>query len=525
MILKKPYAFFIKHFKLFNIILTILEIYLIYKLGFIFQFFLEYSKNPVGAIGQDLASTLINNTMYIVGAAIILFSFIIMSVLSFKKKPIKLYMFSIIVNACVLILVFITSSVLGIIETRIIDNRTAYVYRDFTLIVIALEFIITIFTLIRSIGFDIKNFSFLKDLEDMDINTLDNEEFEIQIDVDASKFKRNINRNKRYFKYFIYEHKASIIVVTAIIIGIISYIIYSKMGFYVNMVKPNKLISIDNMAIETTTSYITNKDYMGNVILKDNYIVAANINIKSESLKQKLNVARFKLVIGNNKYQHVTIYNNKLIDLGNGYNDQIITKDFSEYLLIFEIPKDLINKKMYIEYDTEDDNKIKFRLENKILDKNILTTTNNINEEINFENDLIKEGNLIINNYEISDKFKVLYNFCITDDECYTSYEYLVPDYKTNYDKTLLKIEGNIDLKKSNVKVSNLYDFINKFGTIVYTIDNKTKIHSISLKEVKPTKININNTYYIEVLDEIKNATSISIEFKLRNNVYAYKIK
>ena len=525
MILRKPYAFFIKHFKFFNIILTILEIYLIYKLGFLFQFFLEYSKNPIGAIGQDLTGTLINNLMYIIGFAIIIFSLIIMSVLSFKKKPIKLYMFSIIVNALILILIFITFNILGTIEIRIIDNRTAYGIRDFVLIAMILEFIITIFTLMRSIGFDIKHFSFLKDLEDMKIDVSDNEEFELQIDVDSSKFKRDVNRNKRYLKYFIYEHKAAIVIVTTIIIGFISFMIYSKAGFYFNMVKPNKLINVDNLTIGTTSSYITNKDYTGNILSNDKQLVAVNLKIKTKTLKQKLNIARFKLVINKTNYQHITTYNEKLIDLGQGYSDQILTDEFSEYLLVFEIPKDLANQKMYLEYDTEDDKTVKFSLSNQNLDNNTLTITNNIVETIKFDNELIKDGSLLIKSYEINDKFKVDYKFCITTNECYDSYEYLVPNYKSNYDKTLLKIEGNVELKESNINVSNLYDFINKFGTLVYTIGNKVKRQNVSFKEVKPTRTNVKDTYYIEVLDEVKNATNISIEIKLRNKIYVYKLK
>ena len=96
---------------------------------------------------------------------------------------------------------------------------------------------------------------------------------------------------------------------------------------------------------------------------------------------------------------------------------------------------------------------------------------------------------------------------------------------QNNYDKTLLKIDGNVELRESNINVSNLYDFINKFGTLVYTIGNKVKRQNVSFKEVKPTRTNVKDTYYIEVLDEVKDATNISIEIKLRNKIYVYKLK
>ena len=138
---------------------------------------------------------------------------------------------------------------------------------------------------------------------------------------------------------------------------------------------------------------------------------------------------------------------------------------------------------------------------------------------------MIKEGSLKINSFEINDKFKVDYKFCITDNECYDSYEYIVPNFKNNYDKTILKINGNIDLKETNINSNNLYEFMKNYGTIIYTVNGITKKQNVSLEEVKLSKTTINNTYYVEILKEIKDAENVSIEFNLRNNKYIYKLK
>lgn len=525
MILRKPYAFFIKHFKLFNIILTILNIYVIYKLGFLLQFFLEYANNPVGAVGQDLVNTLLNAPVFIVGIIIILFSSILLGVLSLKKKPIKLYIFIILINVFILILLFISYNVLSTIEIKVIENKLAYGMRDFFMIASILELIITIMTCIRAVGFDIKSFSFGKDLEQLDIDVTDNEEFELQIDVDASKLQRSINRNKRYFKYFIYEHKFMIILVSTILIALLSFFIYSKMGIYSNMIKSNKMVSVDNFVMGTLDSYLTTKDYQGKTVTKDTVLVAVQIRVKKDIAKEKLNESRFKLVVNDNNYYHITNYKDKLIDFGTTYTNQIITNDFVDYLLVFEIPKKDMNKKKYLQYTTSEDKKLKFKVDSKNIDDVSKTINNNLSENVNFNNSLINKGNLIINSFEINDKFRVDYRFCLTSNECYDSYEYIVPDYRNNYDKTILKIEGNISLEESSVKVLDLYDFINKFGSLIYTIDGKVKKQSISFVQIKPSKTNLKNTYYIEVLDEVKNATSISMEFNLRNNKYLYKLK
>mgnify|MGYP004568465345 CR=1 FL=1 len=527
MILKKPYAFFIKHFKLFNIILTVLEIYALYKVGFLFQFFSEYSSYPQGAIGQNLIGTLINNYLFIDIVVIIIGSLVLAGILHIKNKPIKLYVFNIIINIFIVVLLLLTTNILSTIQVQIIDNRTAFVYRDFLAIAGILELIIIIFTCIRALGFDIKSFSFGKDLEEMHIETSDNEEFELQIDVDSGGFKRNLNKNKRFLKYFIYENKFAIILVATIVLAITSFLVYSRMGIYFNAIKPNKMIDVDNFILGTSGSYLTNQDYKGNTILNDKVLIGVNIKIKTNTNKEKMNIARFSLVIDNKRYYHTTNYKDKLIDLGVTYNNQVITNDFENYLLVFEISKNKASKKMYLLYDTNDEKNVKFKLNITNLDTNdtIETKTINLGETLTFNNSLIKDGELTITNFEIKNKFKLDYKFCVTDNECYDSYEYIAPNFKNNYDKTVLKLVGNINFKDSSINTKSLYDFINNYGTIGYTLYGQNKKQMISFAEINPSKTNTKNVYYIEILDEIKSAQSIYFEFKIRNIKYIYKLK
>ena len=282
------------------------------------------------------------------------------------------------------------------------------------------------------------------------------------------------------------------------------------------------MVDVDNFIIGTTDSYLTNKDYRGNTITDDKVLIGVNIKVKVNTNKEKLNIARFSLVVDKEKYYHTTNYKDKLIDLGNIYNNQVITGDFENYLLVFEIPKSKAKKKMYLQYDTNDEKEVKFRLNLINLDNNIKTETINLGEKLIFNNDIINDGELTI---EINNKFKIDYKFCIINNECYVSYEYIVPDFRNNYDKTILKIVGNINLKESNIKTDSLFQFINNYGTIVYEINGVSKRQNISPVEIKPSKTSLKDTYYIEILNEIQNAESISLEFNLRNNKYIYKLK
>lgn len=525
MILRKPYAFFIKHFKLFNIIITVLNIFVIYKLAFLFQFFWEYSNNPLGAVGQDLTGTLLSPTIFVAGIFIIILDALLLGVLHVKKKPTKLYIFNILINALVFVLLFISYYVLSTIELKIIENKVAYAMRDFFAIASILEFVIALFTCMRAVGFDIKKFGFGKDLEDLDIDVTDNEEFELQIDVDASKFKRNINRNKRYFKYFIYEHKFGIILVSTIIVALLSYFIYTKTGIYSSFTKVNKMVKTNDFVIGTTDSFITNKDYKGRIISNSNYIVVVRIRVKANSSKDILSTGRFSLVVGKNIYHHTTKYQENLVDFGISYNDDIITNEFSDYILVFEIPSSDIGKKKYLQYSDTNDKKVKFNVSTKNIDENNNIIINHVGESVKLNNNLMQNGEFIINSFEIENRFRINYQFCLTSNECYDSYEYIVPNYKSNYDKTILKINGTINLEKQNVKIDDLYDFISKFGSLVYTINGQTKRQTVSFAEVKPTKTKENDVFYIEVLEEVRDAESISLEFNLRNSKYVYVLK
>ena len=73
--------------------------------------------------------------------------------------------------------------------------------------------------------------------------------------------------------------------------------------------------------------------------------------------------------------------------------------------------------------------------------------------------------------------------------------------------------------------ITDLYDFIEKFGKLYYVIDGQKKQQNISFKEVKSKKVNSNNTYYVEVLEEVINASNISIKFTIRNKNYEYILK
>ena len=92
MILRKPYKFLIKHFKLIHLLLFLPIIYLIINTNSIYQFFGEYIKNNYTfANNGNLAGSYINIFMYFAILLIVAIALIIYYLMRQKKKNTKLY--------------------------------------------------------------------------------------------------------------------------------------------------------------------------------------------------------------------------------------------------------------------------------------------------------------------------------------------------------------------------------------------------------------------------------------------------
>ena len=72
MILRKPYAFLIKYFKLIHICLFILFGYLLFKLRDIYIFFKEYVKNDVYTYIENMASEYIGLPLFLIAIFVLI---------------------------------------------------------------------------------------------------------------------------------------------------------------------------------------------------------------------------------------------------------------------------------------------------------------------------------------------------------------------------------------------------------------------------------------------------------------------
>ena len=175
MILKKPYAFLIKNFRLIHLILTGLIGYLLFRTFNLYNFFSRYVENVYATLGDALPSNYITIFMFLVSIIIIVFSLAMFLLMKKKDKPKNLYIglsSYYILYFIGLILYFVLFKSM---ETSQMTIRNAMIIRDLTFIIIFPQAALLILSLIRAVGFDIKRFNFSKDLKELDINEEDNE--------------------------------------------------------------------------------------------------------------------------------------------------------------------------------------------------------------------------------------------------------------------------------------------------------------------------------------------------------------
>ena len=520
MILRKPYAILIKNFKLIHIILAIFMGYLFYKTNMVLSFLNEYLSSVATTISSDVTSSLFGPLLIISLIIVILGSIIILSLMHFKDKPVKFYIFNILIHIILAVFYYVTFSIIKSLEVGLVDIRVLKVIHDFTLIALMIQFVGLIFVIFRATGFDIKNFDFKKDLEDLNITTSDNEEFEVDLEVDTGKLKRKFNKKIRHLRYIYLENKLLFNIIGSISIALISFLIYLNVGVYNKTFQLDEAFKTNQFIFNFTDSYVTKYDYQGVEIKKDYQYVAIKLSIK-KLYNQNINLktAKFYLNVGGKKFYHTTNYKDRLFALGETYINQDITTEFQDYILVFEIPDSLIRKKMILNYVDNNNDIIKINVGPSNLNKKNVKESASLTQALDFKDSPLKEVSMKINSYEIAPTFTLHYNYCVSSSNCYDSIEYLKDKYFT-----ACNAEGKLGVidENENTKIDFKYTTIQKIeGTdlIQATQDNNTiEIYSKEfqkISELDNAKIE-QNSNYIKLYnnDEIKYIANEGKELK-----------
>ena len=157
MILRKPYAFFIKHFKLIHVILACLVFYSIYKTKLVLDFFNEYSSIIIDVSGQDLVTPLIPFIFQLMPFLILVGCITILIVMIVKQKPCIYYLTTIGVYIYTFIIIQVTKSTLYDLSINLLPTQQLLLIRDLIFVSFIVQIISSIMIVVRATGFDVKN--------------------------------------------------------------------------------------------------------------------------------------------------------------------------------------------------------------------------------------------------------------------------------------------------------------------------------------------------------------------------------
>ena len=528
MILRKPYAFLIKHFRLIHIILAFLSLYTVFKTRTLLNFFNEYAMDMVNMVGQDLSYELIPSSYVLMPILIIGVTLIVLVVMIVKNKPSVFYGINIALYVYVLVSIFVSRSTLVTLSQTILDIRAIRLVRDLITLSFALQFVSVIIVSIRAIGFDIKKFNFKEDLKELEIDEADREEFEIELNFDKNDILKKIKKRKRYIMYSYKENKALYNIFFIGIASLAFYFVYANFISKAPTLNQGVFFSGNGFTLKIEDSYLTDKDYEGNVI-DDNCYLILKAKIRANKNGSRLDLATTKIIVGAYRFIPITYNKDKFKDFGNVYQDGKIGTEFEDIILLYQIPKQIMDNDIIFFYANKNsyDNKnegtnVKINYVN--LMENTSTQTFMMGEDIDFTDSILKNYSLHIDSFDIRDKFKISYNHCYAG-KCYESYEYLKPNLNTNYDKVLLKITGELVYDNPSVDINDLYDFIEYFGEVKYAVDGIVKTAKINSNEITSSKVTKKNEYYIELPADALDTTSLSIIFTIRTQEYKYILK
>lgn len=345
MILRRPYAFLIKHFKLIHLILFGLMVYITITANNVLKFFKEYISTNGNM--EVIASNYISSLIVVVILLIIVLTIMIYLLMRYKKKPRALYVIIVLV---ILVSSFVFSYLNGNIkelETTVMFARDIRLLRDISRFNYWGLFLMCIPLLIRGLGFDIKKFNFSKDVANLKLDKEDSEEVEINSNLSSDMLIRRGHKFGREMKYYYLENKFILNIIFGII-AVVLVVCFPFNKFVVNKdLGEGDTFNTENFSIVINDSYISER----NRTSKNNSYVILDVSVKGKSKNYKLRLDEFVLMGKDNQYIPSLKYYYYFSDLGKGYYNSVLdTNNYNNYILIYNVDNDDIRKKFTIRY-------------------------------------------------------------------------------------------------------------------------------------------------------------------------------
>lgn len=515
MILRKPYAFLIKHFKKINILILGLVFFILTKTMDLIGFSKTYSAT--GIYNElDLISNYINISFIVPIIIVLTLSGILLYLLKYKDKPVKTYLFVIIEYILLLGLLIYANGFFNDIDLNGFNRQQALLLNDLLTIISIPQYPIIVILFIRSIGLDLKNFGFNED-KDFLASEEDREEVEVDAHFNKDKYKRNVKKTIRETKYFILENKVYLSIILVVVTLLTGFSFYKNIYLKNKIYGMNSNISSNYYTLNIKNSYITTRDYKGDTIDDLSSFVILDVNIRNNlGSIRNMELNRFMLYVGNKYYVPDTSYDNYFKDMGDIYHGQdLLPGNFQSYFIVFKIDNPNANDNFLLRYQDVVDggNLIRIKLNIKDISPFIEKDNKSLLEELNVPINLNNNTIIKINEFAVSKN---------------ASYNYVKCDRFNNcpvYQNTVSVGDNNriliMKFSSPNKSKSEIISFVKNYGKIRYKVGNKTYIEKIN--DAVDVSYYGNYLYY-KLSNKVENATSLEIIFTVRSYQYIYKL-
>lgn len=519
MILRKPYAFLIKYFQKINILLLLLVGYVFYQNLQLHQFVKNYLETSVYNPTIDSINNYTNGYVYLAFVVILVMSAVLIYLLRYKDKPYASYVYILIANFITFAFFLYTDNYFTYQVVEGYNLVAIKVVKDLLFISTLPYYPMIFILLIRSIGIDLKNFGFQEDKEFVKINEEDREEVEVQVGFDQKRFIRKIKYRFRHLKYFFLEHKVSLSIVFVLVLMIFGFNFYHY--FYVEnkIYDMNEVFQSNNYKIAVNHTYLTDKDYSGNVVSEEGtYFILVDLSIENLlSISRDFDIEKLLLFIDDDYYVPTTRFNSYFADMGNLFiNKSLTAYQKTSYLLVYEVPKPKDDANFLLKYQDLSGSsgkliqvKMKVQDISTFKDKGSSSLGNEFTVLLNLEEDVTFN----FTKYEILDSVSYTYQQCS-------------PNSCPIYQKTVSAGNGYkiLYLKGTfgDYTTQQFISFLKKYAKIFYTKDGNTYENEISFAVSKDY---IGNHIYLLISNEVAAADSIRLVFTVRTYQYYYGIK
>ena len=497
MILRKPYAFLIKYFKIIHIIMFVFFSYLVFSLRKIYVFFVDYVKSGSFTYVEGMSLDYVSPIMFIMAILILGMSIGIFFLMRKKDKPLLFYKITII-HTVILLASFIYFAVFfKSLDTTTYPPLRIVINRDIILFIYLINYVFVAFSFIRGFGFDIKKFSFEKDKKELNLEETDSEEFEFTVNVDKEDFITYLNKQKREFIYYLKMNSKILIIIGSIaFVSLTAYFLYDRL--VTNKVyKENQTIKMGSLSYVINNSYITNQNKYGEVVNENNNFLVIDFTIQNDGNSGYLDDQTFR-VYANDKYYYLAKASCDLFnDLGVCYHNQkILSGSKNHFIGVYKLDKKYNNTHLEI-------------LKSKKKDEYVYTKVN-----ISLKNFIKK-----INNYNLNDDINILGNsHQVTSYKIYnkTTYKYeeCINDKCMKYDKIVRPNTGEYVLA---IEVLNLKELSDSF--LKNSVGLKYNDKVLTTKDIKLIDYH-DNMIYLSVPNDILRSTHIIFVINTRNEEY-----